>query len=88
MGWLTGTTIIDCNCKRMKYWLVTKYNSLKIPTGKSETVNRRAYNGERKKEGKKTKKIMQTIQRNLKIEQREPHKNRGELRKSGMLNVK
>ena len=55
MGWLTGTTIIDCNCKRMKYCLVTKYNSLKIPTWKSETVNRRAYNGERKKEGKNEK---------------------------------
>jgi hypothetical protein len=56
--------------------------------GKSETVNRRAYNGERKKEGKKRTKSYKTIQRNLKIEQREPHKSRGELRRSGMLNVK
>jgi len=24
MGWLTGTTIIDCNCKRKESWLVTK----------------------------------------------------------------
>ena len=70
--------------------------------GKSETVNRRAYNGERKKEGKKRTKSYKTIQRNLKIEQREPDKSvvnsggqecftsgdRDELRRSGLLNVK
>jgi len=31
-GWLTGTTTIDCHCKRMKSWLVTNKKSLKIPT--------------------------------------------------------
>jgi len=40
------------------------------------------------KRRKKTKKPCKTINRNLKIEQHESHKNRGELRSSGMLNVK
>jgi len=41
-----------------------------------------------KKREKKSKKPCKTINRNLKIEQHEPHKNRGELRSSGLLNVR
>jgi len=41
-----------------------------------------------KRREKNGKKPCKTIKRNLKIEQHEPHKNRGELRRSGMLNVR
>ena len=32
-GWLSETTIIDCNCKGMGSWLVTNKKGLDIATG-------------------------------------------------------